>query len=41
VSDFLRSWLMLVVFGGLAVLLASAFLASAACCGRLMTPRRS
>ena len=36
-SDFLRSWLMLVVFGGLAVLLVSAFLGL----GSLLRPARA
>ena len=36
VSDFLRSWLVLVVFGGLAVLLVSAFLGL----GSLLRPSR-
>ena len=35
-SDFLRSWLVLVVFGGLAVLLVSAFLGL----GSLLRPSR-
>ena len=36
-SDFLRSWLVLVVFGGLAVLLVSAFLGL----GSLLRPSRN
>ena len=36
VSDFLRSWLVVVVFGGLAVLLVSAFLGL----GSLLRPSR-